>query len=117
MPSRAMVVIAASAITVRRSVTPALYGCRVTTAVEEGWLMKAVIAGGGIGGLAAAAGLHKRGWDVTVLEQTAEFSVMGSGISLWENAFRALDTVGVELAGDRHSDDRHSDDPHSDDPH
>lgn len=63
--------------------------------------MKAVIAGGGIGGLATAAGLHQRGWDVTVLEQTPEFSVVGSAISLWGNAFRALETVGVELGGDR----------------
>jgi 2-polyprenyl-6-methoxyphenol hydroxylase-like FAD-dependent oxidoreductase len=57
--------------------------------------MDAVIVGGGIGGLAVAAGLHKRGWGVTVLEQTAGFSVVGSAISLWPNAFRALDAVGV----------------------
>ena len=57
--------------------------------------MKAVIAGGGIGGLAVAAGLHKRGWTVTVLEQTPEFGVVGAAISLWPNAFRALETVGV----------------------
>lgn len=63
--------------------------------------MKAVIAGGGIGGLATAAGLYKRGWDVTVLEQTPEFSVVGAAISLWDNAFRALDTLGVELGDDR----------------
>lgn len=63
--------------------------------------MKAIIAGGGIGGLATAAGLHQRGWDVTVLEQTPRFSVVGSAISLWANAFRALGTVGVELGGDR----------------
>jgi 2-polyprenyl-6-methoxyphenol hydroxylase-like FAD-dependent oxidoreductase len=79
--------------------------------------MKAVIAGGGIGGLAAAAGLHRRGWDVTVLEQTAEFSVVGSGISLWENAFRALATVGVELDVDRHGGDRHGGDRHGGDRH
>lgn len=65
--------------------------------------MEAVIAGGGIGGLAVAAGLHQRGWTVTVLEQTAEFSVVGAAISLWPNAFRALETVGVTdgLAGER----------------
>ena len=59
--------------------------------------MEAVVAGGGIGGLAVAAGLAGRGWDVTVLEQTAEFSVVGSAISLWPNAFRALETVGAAV--------------------
>lgn len=63
--------------------------------------MEAVIAGGGIGGLAVAAGLHRRGWRVTVLEQTAEFSVVGAAISLWPNAFRALATVGADLGGER----------------
>lgn len=63
--------------------------------------MEAIVAGGGIGGLAVAAGLHRRGWDVTVLEQTAEFSVVGSAISLWPNAFRALDAVGATVPGDR----------------
>jgi 2-polyprenyl-6-methoxyphenol hydroxylase-like FAD-dependent oxidoreductase len=59
--------------------------------------MEAIVAGGGIGGLAVAAGLSRRGWDVTVLEQTGEFSVVGSAISLWPNAFRALDTVGATV--------------------
>jgi 2-polyprenyl-6-methoxyphenol hydroxylase-like FAD-dependent oxidoreductase len=65
--------------------------------------MEAVIAGGGIGGLAVAAGLHRRGWRVTVLEQTPGFSVAGAAISLWPNAFRALDAVGVTdgLGSDR----------------
>jgi 2-polyprenyl-6-methoxyphenol hydroxylase-like FAD-dependent oxidoreductase len=63
--------------------------------------MEAVIAGGGIGGLAVAAGLHRRGWRVTVLEQTSEFSVVGAGISLWPNAFRALAAVGVDIGTDR----------------
>lgn len=65
--------------------------------------MDAVIVGGGIGGLAVAAGLHRRGWSVTVLEQTAEFAVVGAGISLWPNAFRALDAIGVAL-GDQRAD-------------
>jgi 2-polyprenyl-6-methoxyphenol hydroxylase-like FAD-dependent oxidoreductase len=63
--------------------------------------MEAVVAGGGIGGLAVAAGLSRRGWDVTVLEQTAEFGVVGSAISLWPNAFRALDAVGATLDAER----------------
>jgi 2-polyprenyl-6-methoxyphenol hydroxylase-like FAD-dependent oxidoreductase len=63
--------------------------------------MEAIVAGGGIGGLAAAAGLSRRGWDVTVLEQTSEFAVVGSAISLWPNAFRALDAVGVTMGAER----------------
>jgi 2-polyprenyl-6-methoxyphenol hydroxylase-like FAD-dependent oxidoreductase len=60
----------------------------------------AVIVGGGIGGLAAAAGLHRRGWTVRVLERAPEFTEVGAGISLWPNAFRALDTLGVTGLGE-----------------
>jgi 2-polyprenyl-6-methoxyphenol hydroxylase-like FAD-dependent oxidoreductase len=65
--------------------------------------MEAVIVGGGIGGLAAAAGLHRRGWSVRVLERAPSFSEVGAGISLWPNAFRALESIGVtgELGAER----------------
>jgi 2-polyprenyl-6-methoxyphenol hydroxylase-like FAD-dependent oxidoreductase len=55
----------------------------------------AVVVGGGIGGLAAAAGLVRGGWTVRVLEQAPEFTEVGAGISLWPNAFRALDAIGA----------------------
>jgi 2-polyprenyl-6-methoxyphenol hydroxylase-like FAD-dependent oxidoreductase len=55
----------------------------------------AVIVGGGIGGLATAAGLLRQGWSVQVLEQAPEFGEVGAGISLWSNAFRALDALGL----------------------
>jgi 2-polyprenyl-6-methoxyphenol hydroxylase-like FAD-dependent oxidoreductase len=55
----------------------------------------AVVVGGGIGGLAAAAGLLRHGWTVRVLERAAGFTEVGAGISLWPNAFTALATVGV----------------------
>lgn len=55
----------------------------------------AVIAGGGIGGLAAALGLRRAGWDVTVLEQAAVPGEVGAGISLWPNAMAALEVLGV----------------------
>ncbi|SFW92319.1 FAD-dependent monooxygenase [Amycolatopsis australiensis] len=61
--------------------------------------MHAVVAGGGIGGLSAAAGLHRIGWDVTVLERAPEFGDVGAGISLWPNALRCLDELGVDLGG------------------
>ncbi|QKV75969.1 FAD-dependent monooxygenase [Amycolatopsis sp. Hca4] len=59
--------------------------------------MHAIAVGGGIGGLAAAAGLHRVGWTVTVLEKAPEFGDVGAGISLWPNALRALDELGVDL--------------------
>ena len=57
--------------------------------------MKAVIAGGGIGGLACALGLTRHGWEVEVLERAAAFTEVGAGLSLWPNGLRALDALGV----------------------
>jgi len=54
-----------------------------------------VVVGGGIGGLAAAAGLQRVGWQVTVLERAPELGEVGAGLSLWGNAMRALDELGV----------------------
>ncbi|MET9215873.1 MULTISPECIES: FAD-dependent oxidoreductase [unclassified Nocardia] len=55
----------------------------------------AIVVGGGIGGLATALALTRRGWSVEVLERTPELTEVGSGISLWSNALRALDALGV----------------------
>ncbi|MEV5573409.1 FAD-dependent monooxygenase [Spirillospora sp. NPDC052269] len=55
----------------------------------------AIVAGGGIGGLAAALALSARGWRVRVLEQAGAFGDAGSGLSLWPNGLRALDVLGV----------------------
>jgi 2-polyprenyl-6-methoxyphenol hydroxylase-like FAD-dependent oxidoreductase len=55
----------------------------------------AVVVGGGIGGLAAAIGLHRIGWDVTVLERSSMLEDAGAGISLAANGLRALDELGV----------------------
>lgn len=55
----------------------------------------AVIVGGGIGGLCAAIGLRKAGWRVTVLERAREFTEIGAGITLWPNALRGLDALGL----------------------
>lgn len=56
----------------------------------------AVVVGGGIGGLAAAVALCRRGWRVRVCERAAEFTEVGAGISLWPNALRAL--AALDLA-------------------
>ncbi|MGW0825766.1 FAD-dependent monooxygenase [Streptomyces sp. NPDC002845] len=55
----------------------------------------AVIVGGGIGGLAAAIGLRRIGWEVTVVERAAALADAGAGISLHANGIRALDVLGV----------------------
>jgi 2-polyprenyl-6-methoxyphenol hydroxylase-like FAD-dependent oxidoreductase len=55
----------------------------------------AVIVGGGIGGLAAAIALTRGGWRVEVLEQAGGFSEVGAGLTLWPNALRALDHIGL----------------------
>ena len=57
--------------------------------------MKAVVVGGGIGGLSAALALGRAGWDVTVLERAPEFREVGAGITLMANALTALDALGV----------------------
>ncbi|MFE1413687.1 3-hydroxybenzoate 6-monooxygenase [Streptomyces sp. NPDC058746] len=54
-----------------------------------------LIAGGGIGGLAAALGLAGRGHRVTVLERRETFTELGAGIQLGPNAFHALDLLGA----------------------
>ncbi|MFD3532652.1 FAD-dependent monooxygenase [Streptomyces sp. NPDC058664] len=56
---------------------------------------RALVVGGGIGGLAAAIGLHRIGWEVTVLERAAALDDAGAGISLHANGMRALDALGV----------------------
>jgi 2-polyprenyl-6-methoxyphenol hydroxylase-like FAD-dependent oxidoreductase len=54
-----------------------------------------VVVGGGIGGLAAAVALHRRGWRVAVLERAGEFTEVGAGLSLWPNAMSALAALGL----------------------
>lgn len=59
----------------------------------------AVVAGGGIGGLAAALGLANQGCRVTVLEQASEFGEIGAGIQIGPNAFHAMDYFGIGDVG------------------
>jgi salicylate hydroxylase len=54
-----------------------------------------VIAGGGIGGLAAALALARKGFKSVVLEQAPQFGEIGAGIQIAPNAWHALDALGV----------------------
>ncbi|MGJ7614031.1 MULTISPECIES: FAD-dependent oxidoreductase [unclassified Variovorax] len=57
--------------------------------------LSAIISGGGIGGLATAAALAQRGWDVTVYERQTALRAAGSGIYIWENGLRVLEALGA----------------------
>lgn len=54
------------------------------------------IIGGGIGGLAAALALYRRGLEVTVYEQSPSLSEIGAGIGLGPNAMKAFRALGIE---------------------
>lgn len=54
-----------------------------------------IIAGGGIGGLAAAVALDRAGLDVEVYERAPVFAEAGAGMSLWPNATRILRSWGL----------------------
>jgi salicylate hydroxylase len=53
------------------------------------------IVGGGIGGLAAALALLRRGIDVTVYEQAPELQEIGAGIQISANGMRVLHALGL----------------------
>ena len=57
---------------------------------------KAIIVGGGIGGLATAIAFDKIGWDYIVLEQAPKIKEVGSGISIWSNGIYCLKELGIE---------------------
>jgi salicylate hydroxylase len=55
-----------------------------------------LIAGAGIGGLAAALSCAQRGMQVSVLEAAKEFGEVGAGIQLGPNAMKVLIALGLE---------------------
>ena len=60
-----------------------------------------LVAGGGIGGLAAAYVLGRGGHAVTVLEQAATFGEIGAGIQLGPNIFKMFEYLGLTEAVNR----------------
>lgn len=57
-----------------------------------------LVAGGGIGGLAAALCLARRGIASHVLEQSADFAEVGAGIQLGPNVFKVFEALGLKEA-------------------
>lgn len=62
---------------------------------------KILIAGAGIGGLAAAACLMTRGFQVEVHEQSPALGEVGAGIQLSANAVKVLDFLGLRAEIER----------------
>ena len=52
-----------------------------------------IIAGGGIGGLAAALALARHEFPLVVLERASEFGEIGAGIQMAPNAFHCFDAL------------------------
>ena len=57
-----------------------------------------LIAGGGIGGLAAALAVARAGWEVRLYERAPEFTEVGAGVQLGPNVTRILRDWGLEAA-------------------
>jgi salicylate hydroxylase len=57
-----------------------------------------LIAGAGIGGLAAALALLRRGFRVSVIEQANELAELGAGVQISANGAHALFSLGLEPA-------------------
>ena len=69
--------------------------------------VRAVVVGGGIGGIAAAVALARAGIDVEVHEQAQQLTEVGAGVSLAPNGLRMLERLGageeVRRAGVRYA--------------
>jgi salicylate hydroxylase len=61
-------------------------------------MRQALIAGGGIGGLAAALTASRAGWGVRLYERAAAFSEVGAGVQLGPNVVRLLHGWGLQDA-------------------
>lgn len=59
---------------------------------------RALVIGGGIGGLATAIALKQVGIEATVFESAGGLREVGAGLTLWTNAVRVLQKLGLAEA-------------------
>lgn len=57
--------------------------------------MKAIIIGGGIGGLTTAIALQQRGWNYEIYEAAPEYKAVGAGLLLGANAMKVYQQLGI----------------------
>ncbi|WP_313081115.1 FAD-dependent monooxygenase [Pulveribacter sp.] len=55
-----------------------------------------LVAGGGIGGLSAALGAARAGWEVRLYERAGAFTEVGAGVQLGPNVVRRLQAWGLQ---------------------
>jgi len=60
--------------------------------------MKAIVIGGGIGGMSSAIALEKAGIEVEVFEAVKEMKPVGAAISIWPNGVKCLNALGMKAA-------------------
>jgi salicylate hydroxylase len=65
---------------------------------QENRPLRAAVIGGGIGGLAAANALLRRGLTVTVFEQAPSLGEVGAGVFIFPNSLRQLERMGFREA-------------------
>lgn len=70
---------------------------KLSLPARDGRPLKIAIAGGGVGGLAGALCMLKKGFDVTVYEKTAAFARFGGPIQFASNALSVLKEIDEEL--------------------
>jgi 2-polyprenyl-6-methoxyphenol hydroxylase-like FAD-dependent oxidoreductase len=58
--------------------------------------LRAIVVGGGIGGLTTAIALRQAGVEATVYERAAELREVGAGLAIWQNAMSALARLGLD---------------------